>query len=195
MRKIFLLSLLVLGIVLCSCVENGENPEIPDGFQDDVSQAEKIENAFKDLSYWRFPDTVDDVAEDISGEFSLSIKEQPETDAVSFVAVITEPNGKSFVSHVALYLLERKNEDGEWELLDYTEDFFEQNDGMWEETELTRRPDGDGSKMVSELVIKASYHGYKTFPSGEYRLTRKIAYSVNHESISQTLTCEFTIAE
>lgn len=195
MRKIFLLSLLVLGIVLCSCVENGENPEIPDGFQDDVSQAEKIENAFKDLSYWRFPDTVDDVAEDISGEFSLSIKEQPETDAVSFVAVITEPNGKSFVSHVALYLLERKNEDGEWELLDYTEDFFEQNDGMWEETELTRRPDGDGSKMVSELVIKASYHGYKTFPSGEYRLTRKIAYSVNHESISQTLTCEFTISE
>ena len=94
-----------------------------------------------------------------------------------------------------MYLLERKNEDGEWELLDYTEDFFEQNDGMWEETELTRRPDGDGSRMVSELVIKASYHGYKTFPSGEYRLTRKIAYSVSHESISQTLTCEFTISE
>lgn len=194
MRKIFLLSLLVLSIVLGSCVESGEKTEIPDGFQDDVSEAEMIENAFKDLSYWRFPDTVDDVAEDISGEFSLSIKEQPGTDNVSFVAVITEPNGKSFVSHVALYLLERKNEDGEWELLDYTEDFFKQNDGMWEETELTRRPDGDGSKMVSELVIKASYHGYKTFPSGEYRLTRKIAYSVNHESISQTLTCEFTIS-
>lgn len=195
MRRIFLLSLVICSLALGSCVENSEYSEFSIDRWADTSKTEMIESEFIDLSYWRFPDVVDDVAEDISGEFSLSIKEQPETDAVSFVAVITEPNGKSFVSHVALYLLEKKNEDGEWELLDYTEDFFKQNDGMWQDTELKRRPDGDGSKMVSELVIKASYHGYKTFPSGEYRLTRKIAYSVSHESISQTLTCEFTISE
>ena len=181
MKKTWFMILVISVLLLCACSDT----------KTDVSLSYEISDIFTDIVFWSPPAVGEGNNPDKEPEFSIVVEGEVLSGAESFKCVIIEQNHKNFCTYPYLYLLEKKNETGEWELMGYTPEFFERNYGdVYIANFYNNLP---ATSAEHTMTIYAKHHNIDGFSAGEYRVTRKVACRVNGESVCETLTAEFTV--
>lgn len=182
MKKTFVIICLAIVLLFSACDGTQSNE---DSFDYDISEL------FVDIVFWSPPSVGEGNNPDKEPEFSMVIEGEVFSGAENFNCVVIEQNHKNLCTYPYLYLLEKKNESGEWELMGYTPEFFDRNFGYIHVADFFDTSSATSAKNT--LTIYAKHHGIDGFSAGEYRVTRKVACRVNGESVCETLTAEFTV--
>jgi len=161
----------------------------------DVSIVYNISEYFKDIEFWYPPEVGLGKNPELMPEFDIALDGNITSETSQIKCVLVEKNGKNICTYPYLYLLETKNENGEWVSVGYTSEFFERNFGEFYKTFFVNHSENEYPYTRNSIVIYAKYHGMDTFPIGEYRLTRKVACLVNGENYCQDVVLEFSITE
>lgn len=188
MKKRILLAILV-ACLLASCTVANTNNVSDIGENSGVEYITDISEVFGYPGYWE-PDpeitSYPDVNRGKEPEYVLTLDGEIKSGDTSFLSILTEQNGKNFVSYSNTYLLEKKNDSGEWEMVPFSKEH------VFQDSYFVGTSKEEGTTSL-RLTVNAEYHGLECFESGEYRLTRKATCMVGDEERGTAVSLEFTI--
>lgn len=180
---------LLATFLLSSCTVGSTNNTSDIGEASEAGYITDISGVFGFPGYWE-PDpeiaSYPDVNRDKEPEYVLTLDGDIKSGDTAFLSVLTEQNGKNFVSYSNTYLLEKKNDSGEWEMVPFSKEH------VFQDSYFVGTSKEEGITSL-RLTVKATYHGLERFEAGEYRLTRKATCMVNDEERGTTVSLEFTI--
>jgi len=195
-KKIFCAFCLLVALLLCSCATNSTNESNKNiseliSEKSQISTEEWYDYVLDFTEYWTADDvpgySYPEVSPETEPVFTIDAREDFFAGCDSVKLYLSEQNGKQFCYYGDVYILEKKNTDGDWEFIRFKKDHV-----FYFESSFAGNSNAVKPKSKS-FQIFASDHNLENFEAGEYRVTKTAVCLVNGEERQSIVTGEFTI--
>ena len=196
MRSFVCVLFIVLSVLLCSCAEiNADESNTVNSVplsDDNSCGAEQWPDYLLDFTeYWTADDipgySYPEVNPDLEPEYIIEVRDEFSSGCETVKFYLIELNGKQYCYYDDVYILEKKNSEGQWVFV-----AFEKEHVLHFQSAFNGNTDGEKTNPRT-LTIRAKNHGLDGFEAGEYRVTKTAVCLVNGEERQSIVTGEFTI--
>lgn len=187
---------LIFAVLMCACGEKNKqgNLDQPSGVSG-LSETEKAERyAFLlEFTYYWTADGIPgysypELEPELEPEYVIRPRGKINAGCDKIELELVELNGKHFCYYNDIYILERKNSEGDWEFIDYKKDHV-----LYFESTFAGNLKQVAPNAFSFPLFAESHGLDEGFEPGEYRVTKTAVCLVNGEERQTIVTGEFII--